>query len=315
MNFFKVLCLTFAFALSAQILGANKSALAIWKKALDLSMQNKNAQAIDQLQDLLDMDQADISEDLILMTAGRILSQDGKLDLAIKYYGQVSKSSDYWVEAKEETAWVYTRKKEYDKALAELKTATLPMFMHQVGPEPYFQKALINLRICDYKSVVNSIKEFKSRYGGRIPQLDQLAKDGRNSIMAQVLSQIDKGITDPNKMGVDLGLLPRHFQRDSEIQALFKQPKSAQRTKKLQARFQALAKEEVEEISKLLRKFQIAEVEATQRMSMKQKFTEAKEEDDSGKLVFHDDDEVWLDEVDSYKVRAKGCEPLRGKKL
>ncbi|MDX9730365.1 MAG: hypothetical protein RBT63_01215, partial [Bdellovibrionales bacterium] len=95
-----------------------------------------------------------VSQDLMTMTAARLLFQNGFLDAAIKYYERIGKKSDYWFDAQEEIAWGHIRKGEPQNAIAITRTLVAPAFSSQVGPEPYFLRSLAELKVRDYPAVL-----------------------------------------------------------------------------------------------------------------------------------------------------------------
>jgi hypothetical protein len=83
------------------------------------------------------------------------------------------------------------------------------------------------------------------------------------------------------------------------------------------ARIKKLAQEEVDEMARILPKLHIVEAEAIQRMHANPKIADKKDwgaEASGDVLVFPHRGEVWLDELDHYRVNAAGC-PAKGGKV
>lgn len=303
-----VVCLSFSLNASAGL--TQKAAKDIWAQATNAK---DTRTAIPLLQKLLDDDSEAVDHDLVLLTAGRLMYQEGRLDSALKYYSMVTKRSDFWIDAIEEKAMTYAKLGRYDKALAELKTVMAPIFSTQSSAESFFLQGLINLKICDYPAVFKSIENFKSRFRDRIASLTSLEKSGSNAYSIAAFEKLQKDADSSwASFSTSMGHLPRLFNRDSQLQnaAAVKKPALAQE------RFKSLAKQELEEISSIVRKFQILEIEATQRLhSIKPTKMTKKPSRTADQLVFPDEKEVWLDEITHYQVQASSCEPVKGKAL
>jgi tetratricopeptide (TPR) repeat protein len=240
------------------------------------------------------------SEDLINLNLARKFYEKNELDKAIDYYDKVSKASDYWVESIEEKAWAYTRKNEFEKAIGTLKSVLNPVFAPYVGPETYVLSAFIDLKMCDYKSAFDKITKFKSEMLPRVQALESITTSPDSEFVNTWVKKLAKGdITTGDQLGKDLTKLPRYIQRD---------------TKEItNERMKFLAKKDLEEISKNLKKMKVIEIEVAQRSFTFEKTKQAKLKFDKRKsaniLVFPDEQnsEVWLDEIGKYEVKANKC--------
>lgn len=248
------------------------------------------------------------SDDLRILNQARKLYEKNQLDKAIETYKKIPKSSDYWVESIEETAWAYARKKDYEKAIATLKSIFNPVFAPYIGPETYVLSAFVELKLCDYKGVHDRIQAFKSEMLPRVEALENIVAGKNSEFVNNWVQKIAAGeITNASQLGQDITKLPRFIQKDTRNMTL--------------ARVKELAKKDLEEISKNLKKMKILEIEATQRAYVyeksekteKLKFNKRKSSDI---LVFPDeqDGEVWLDEIGKYEVKAAKC-PTAGEKI
>ena len=77
----------------------------------------------------------------------------------------------------------------------------------------------------------------------------------------------------------------------------------------------AQAKAKVKEYSQTISKLQLTEVEAIQHVYTTEpghRPTISKVTKNSSQLSFPESEEVWLDEIDSYQVQAKGCPTAQG---
>ncbi len=249
-----------------------------------------------------------VSQDLMTMTAARLLFQNGFLDAATKYYERVSKSSDYWFDAQEEIAWAQIRKGEPQNAIALTKTLVAPAFSSQVGPEPFFLRSLSQIKVCDYPSVVSTLNDFRERFKPRATELKKLAESANTPVVSRLVDRLKKGPAKLTDLGKDAALLPRFVTRDSALlqnvitekaleaeaklagelyarslsggtaqvgfQARLEGFKKAVDTRALAARsatygrVKSLADEELIEISGMLQKLHIVEAELIQQISV-----------------------------------------------
>lgn len=322
--------------------GTDSGAWVKWQLALGYGLSNRTAVAVDYLQSLVNSDQRAVGQDEVLMAAARMLYQDNKLDLAMKYYDKVSKSSDYWLEAVEEKAWIYARLGNFERTLGEMKTALNPAFSSQIGPESYFLATLANLRVCDYASIFEIFKTFKERNQARIIEIQKLADTGHNQVSDQALVKLEAGVETWADLGNDLDKVPRFVNRDEalnraiSLQRMGHQQKveinklasensyysyfasSANQTSKnleqaAPLRLKVLAGQDVAEMKKNLMKLQIVDAEAVHRMHVGQTYAQeikggAERPKVKNAIEFpYENNEIWLDEIDHYQATAKGC--------
>jgi len=330
--------------------GTDPGAWVKWQLALAYGEKNRTALAVDYLQSLADSEnQHAIGQDEVLMAAARMLYQDNKLDLAMKYYDKVSKSSDYWLEALEERAWIFARLNNFERTLGEMKTILSPTFAAQVGPESYFLATLANLKICDYASIFEVLKNFKARNQTRITEIQKLADTGHNQTSDLALAKLEKGVETWADLGSDLDKVPRFVNRDEilnraiarqrmahlqriEIGSLASQNPyysnlaiytintSKEMERAAPHRLKVLAGIDLAEIKKNLMKLQLVDAEAVHRMHVGQSYAEKikgglDRPQIKDAIEFpYDDKEIWLDEIGHYQVSAKGCPANASKK-
>lgn len=122
-----------------------------WQFASRLIIANKTKKAQQILLPMLR--QTTLPKSLIYLTLGRLAFQDGKFNQALQHYRGVEQDSPYWMEAKEELAWTYIRLDKPAQAIAHGATLLTPIFLGQMGPEPYFMMSYANLMICDYEKI------------------------------------------------------------------------------------------------------------------------------------------------------------------
>ncbi len=249
-----------------------------------------------------------VSQDLMTMTAARLLFQNGFLDAASKYYERIPKSSDYWFDAQEEIAWAQIRKGEPQNAIALTKTLVAPAFKSQIGPEPFFLRSLSQIKVCDYPSVVGTLNDFRERFKPRTLELKKLAESANTPSVTRLVERLKKGPAKLTDLGPDASFLPRFVTRDASLLQNVATEKALEAEAKLagelyarsltggtatvgfQARLEgfkkavdtrtqaarsatygrvkALADEELLEISAMLQKLHIVEAELLQQISV-----------------------------------------------
>lgn len=249
--------------------------------------------------------------DRAAMKTARQLFEKKKFAEAIKLYETVDSGSDYWAESLEERAWAHLQLNEHDRSLGLLKTLMAPPLKNEIGPEPYLQAALIQLHLCSYQELFKTLKRFKEDIRPRHEALSELAKTGSTPAFELAMERAkSSGRFDRTIAGPEVSVLPRLFYRDAVLESSLKKNLS------LKPRIKVLAAREVKEIDTNLRRLHLIEVEAVQRMHSQMHLADVKKsgpgiERDANTLVFPDDEnEVWLDELDKYRVNAKGCPDL-----
>jgi tetratricopeptide (TPR) repeat protein len=274
-----------------------------WQLLLAMSQNDQTAEAGKLLARLMKSSQAPVSQDLLQITAGRLLYQNGYFDTAIKMYEKVPKKSEYWAEAQEEMAWAYIRKGEPQNAMAITQSLVASVMVNQVSPESSFVPSLSQLKVCDYTGVVSSLGQFSKNFKSRTVDLDSLAKTGTSPEAVQVIDQLKTGKAGIKDVGAAARKLPRLISRDEKIfrlaqaqkhfeneaqaaEALYAQSlaqtglqgqfdgikkitaQKAQRARSASLqRIQELAQTEVLETRDVLRKMHIIEAEVLQQVS------------------------------------------------
>lgn len=256
-----------------------------------------------------------VSQDLMTLTAARMLYQNGFLDAAVKYYEKVPKASEDWFDAQEEMGWAYVRKGEPQNAIAITKTLAQPMFAAQVGPEAIFLRSLALLKVCDYPEVSNTLNLFRDRYKARAKEMMTLAENSNTPAVQKFIDRAKTARVKLTDLGGEASKLPRFLTRDENVNQYVRTQaaleKESQKFGELYARslsggtakvgFQAeledlkklvdtrvqaarsatfgrvktLAEEEVNEIAQTLQKLHIVEAEVIQQISLADRVSDA----------------------------------------
>lgn len=258
------------------------------------------------------------TSDKQLMADARSEYAKGNLKKAIQLYSKVQPESDFWLESIEERAWGWTRLNEYENALADLQSITSPVWSTQIGPESYMLSTFVSLKMCNYKEVLHKINLFKKRMLFRVDSLDQIKQKPLSKEFVKLIPEIKNAKLSLMQLGKNAELFPRYFFRDLKlIEALQKN-----QTALAASRMKDLAEADLKEIEINLKKMKIIEVEMMQAVLMQDK--EEKKSDRlefskvnrNQKMVFPvTDDEVWLDEVGQFQVRAQKCAQLQKRTL
>ena len=304
--------------LVASLASAEGFSVKTWSKGLDATTKKSI--------DFAQIEKGLFSEknsDLQAIVKARDLFSKGQFEAAITAYDLVPKGSSYWLEAIEEKGWAYHRKGDLNKALAQTKTLLSDQFLPIVGTEAFFLQSLSQLKICDYKGVLETNQLFKDSQRTRVIAIQKLSKEGTNSALQNVIEKADSFPLSLTNIGEDLKTLPNLFYRDVEFQksllevklnrAAGLESKASQALNRLQTRIKVLAKRETQENSKILQKLNLIEVETIQRIhtdlhvdkNSYQKGEFAKVDEDH--LVFPDDGRPWMDELDKYQVKLNSC--------
>lgn len=257
---------------------------------------------------------ADQGEQKILSNARKLFEQKN-FNEALNEYQKIPNKSDRYLIVLEEKAWTYIHLNQYDKALAASRTLTSPALSGLTTTEPFLLKALIQLKICDYVGVFQTLKEFKTQKRDQIIAIQEIAKTRQNSISRSTLEKWMANTEDWKSLGPALAKMPQLFYHDKGMLAAAKNKSISQ----MERRLQELAVFENNENHRILQKLNLIEVEGVQRVHIASQFNQKqgetldKSEDD---LVFKDSkDDVWLDELDSYQATIDRCQKKSGRTM
>lgn len=279
-----------------------------WQLVLNLGIRGDAGKAAQVLAHLMKSKNNPIDKDLMTITAGRLLYQNGFLDASIKYYEKISKKSDYWFQAQEEMAWAYMRKGEPQNAMALTKTLTYPHFKGWVGIESYLLSSFASLKVCDYPGVMSTMKSIKGQFGEHLAALEKLGMDSRQPAVTNLMTMMANGPVEVSKLGKEAHLLPLNVSRDEVLTMLVQRhqylSKEADLAEKLYTRsltfgnlqgqfetlknqvqnraeltrgagyqrVQELAKAELEDSKQVMQRLHIVEVEMIQQVDSAGKF-------------------------------------------
>jgi hypothetical protein len=255
------------------------------------------------------------SDEQNTFSRARQLFEMKKFNEALIEYNKIPQKSDRYLLALEEKAWTYIHLDQYDKALAAARTLTSPALSGLTTTEPFLLKAIVQLKICDYVGVFQTLNEFKTQKKEQIIAIQDLAKKRQNTVSRLTLEKWMQNTDDWKNLGPALAQMPQLFYKD-KIMLLSAKQKSMS---KLEKRLQELAIIENNENHRILQKLNLIEVEGVQRVHIASQFNDKqgetleKNKDD---LVFKDSkDDLWLDELDSYQATIDRCQKKSGRTM
>lgn len=104
--------------------------------------------------------------EMALMNIGRVHYEARRYQQAIKFYRQIPRDSDNWLEALWEASWAFFIMRNHNSTLGNIHTIHSPFFINRFYPESYILQAITFLRLCRYNQVKVSLKNFRDRYKG-----------------------------------------------------------------------------------------------------------------------------------------------------
>ncbi len=254
------------------------------------------------------------SEQQTLSKARKLFEQKNFKEALVEY-DKIITQSDRYLMVLEEKAWTYIHLDQMNKALAASRTLTSPALSGLTTTEPFLLRALVQLKLCDYLGVFQTLKDFRTQKREQVVAIQEIAQKQRNSISRQILEQWMKDTANWKSLGPNLAKMPQLFYTDSFMLAAAK----AKSLSRLEKRLQQLAVVENNENHRILQKLNLIEVEGVQRVHIATQFnnkqgeTLDKSDDD---LVFKDSkDDIWLDELDSYQATVDRCEKKSGRTM
>jgi signal transduction histidine kinase len=249
-----------------------------------------------------------------ILSQARTLFAQKQFPQALALYDKIPVKSDRWLLALEEKAWAHMHLDQYDKAIAAAQTLTNPALNGLTSTEPFLLKALIQLKICDYVAVFQTLKDFKSQKRGQVEAIQQLAKTGHNAVSRGTLEKWILNPTDWKALGPNLALMPQLFYHD----IVMLREAQKKNIPALEKRLRELAIADNNENYRILQKLNLIEVESVQRVHIASQFDRKqgeKIEKGDYDFTFKDDQEVWLDEIGSYQATINRCQKKSGRTM
>ncbi len=99
-----------------------------------------------------------------------------KLSAAVKYWNNVDKTSEYWLDALFEESWAYFMAGDYPRSLGNIHTLSAPYFPNSFYPESEVLRAIIYFTNCNYEAATTVVARFNLRYTPIKDELEKILK-------------------------------------------------------------------------------------------------------------------------------------------
>jgi len=324
---------------------SRERAMLDWQLTLAYALNDQADKAALILSSLFKDKNNPVSPDLMNLTVGRMLYQNGHFEAALRYYDKIPKKSDHYLEAQEERAWTYLRMGQPQNTLAVTQSLVSPAFRRQVTAEAWFLRALSQLKVCEFGGAALTLEAFPQEFKSRAIQMEKLAKGQSSAVENKKLESVFLALqrgpvshTQLAKLGPDLPVAMIRSERLKFLMAtqvvLEKELKAAQAfasiREQVEPRLKAVrdeakslvrgfANREVEQIRGVVRKMHIVEAELIQRVDAAQRRPASAlvpaapaqvKVGTTGSLArdtlrFPMEKEFWFDEVANYRVDVK----------
>jgi tetratricopeptide (TPR) repeat protein len=133
--------------------------------------EERHQEAVNTIKDMVrafySPDNPSLDESLVemaVLTIGRVYYQRHRFTLTEKYFRQISRDSENWLESLFELAWTYFRMGDDDKALGALHTLQAPFFAEEYYPEGHILRAVIYHENCRYLKTKEILEAFVGEY-------------------------------------------------------------------------------------------------------------------------------------------------------
>ncbi len=286
-----------------------------------------------------------VNKNQVHLARGRLQFQLKRHQQAIRSYQRVSKKSDYWAISLEEQAYTYTVMGKPGLGLAKLKSLFTPVLAPFAGAEPYMLTAFNQEQNCDYISSFKTVTNYKKTFIPRARSLKKLAGHQMTQQLRTLLS--NKQSFSWENLGSNIELLPTNIYTDKFLIKYFNtknalvndlvkmrqfgvngeiiersrntaDKKIPYYDRQITERIAYLASKDLKTISNITKKMHLIEAEIIQQLHIKKDIKKASgfsRPNSREVLVFPDDGEVWLDEIDKYNASIGFCNKKRGKTL
>jgi tetratricopeptide (TPR) repeat protein len=99
-----------------------------------------------------------------IIAMARIFYSTRDFERALKYYDQIEKYSDKWLQALFEKSWSFFRLENYERAMGNLHTLNSPYFKAQYFPESRVVQSVILYTNCRYEDAIVVVDQFVKEY-------------------------------------------------------------------------------------------------------------------------------------------------------
>jgi len=120
-----------------------------------------------------------------------------KLSAAVKYWNNVDKTSEYWLDALFEESWAYFMAGDYPRSLGNIHTLSAPYFPNSFYPESEVLRAIIYFTNCNYDAATTVVARFNLRYTPIKDELEKILKkykgENREDAFFKFLLEVREG--------------------------------------------------------------------------------------------------------------------------
>ena len=124
-----------------------------------------------------DGDNADWLKEQANLNIARALYEEKKFRESMRFYSEIPRSSDNWLQAIFESSWAFFILQKHNNTLGNIHTIHSPFFENRFFPESYILQAVTFLRLCEYKQVDKSLVAFRDRYSSVLKGLDKAIQE------------------------------------------------------------------------------------------------------------------------------------------
>ena len=143
-----------------------------FKRALRAIYAERIDEAVDILKQVLTkLPDGDPLKDDARKTLARLYYEKGKFSEADFLYQQIEMNIVEQAQNLLERAWAHYRLGNPERAMGLLYSFEAPSYVHSFTPEFYILKSFIYKDVCHYKTAMQVLDQFKSRYGGSLDNI------------------------------------------------------------------------------------------------------------------------------------------------
>lgn len=153
-------------AVIANISGEHQQAINLFKKLQKIAKDESN--------DMWIKEQSN-------MNIARIYYELKQYTEAIKYYSQIPRQSQNWLQALFEAAWAFFIMEKANNTLGNIHTIQSPFFVNRFHPETYILQAITFLRMCRYTRVKETLALFKTKFSPVLKNLKVVLGKTKNN--------------------------------------------------------------------------------------------------------------------------------------
>jgi hypothetical protein len=115
--------------------------------------------------------------ELAYMALARVFYEVGAYDVALFYYQKLPRDSSRYAQALFETAWTYTIKNDFKRALGTFHTLHSPYYDQWYFPDLYVLEATVYLNLCQFDYSKQALAELQQKYLDKRPRLKKFLQE------------------------------------------------------------------------------------------------------------------------------------------